>query len=132
MKNVKTAMFFFCFCFLFYAPAYAEQGESSRLIAVAAEGSLPGSEIARAGRCAYFILYDDTATVVETVANPFADARRQAGVSAVGFLHDRGVGVIVAESFGNRMEAAMDNVSMNYFQYRGRVDEGIHAFLQNR
>ncbi len=130
MKKTKISIIVFC-VLLLSVSAYCET-ENSTLIAVASSGREPESQIERAGRSPYFLLFDKEANMVEAVDNPFADARRQAGVSSVGFLYKKNVRVIIAESFGDRIEEEIKNRAMKNFQYRGRADEAVKAFLQKK
>ncbi len=129
MKKTKTSIILVCLLLLFSFSAYCET-DNSTLIAVASAGREPDSQIARAGRSPYFILFDNRANMVEAVGNPFVDARRQAGLSSVGFLYEKNVRVIIAESFGNKIEKEMKNRSMQFFEHGGRADEAVRAFLQ--
>ncbi len=129
MKHFKTVSVLLALFFLFTAQAFCET-DNATLIAVASAGREPDSQVVRAGRSPYFIIFDHGGNMVEAVGNPFADTRRQAGVSAVGFLYSKNVRVVIAESFGDRIESEIQNRSMRSIQKGGRADEAVKAFLQ--
>jgi predicted Fe-Mo cluster-binding NifX family protein len=130
---MKHTVLFLLLCAALVMPGAASgEADPSLLIAVAAEGATPDAAVARAGRGPFLLLFDGTGVMVEAVANPFTGSMRQAGPSVVGFLHDRRVRTLIAESFGANIERAMNSRSMQSFEFRGKADDGVKALLQAR
>jgi predicted Fe-Mo cluster-binding NifX family protein len=99
-------------------------------IAVAAEGKAPSSQVsAVAARCPYFLLFDEKGTFVEAVANPHKDAPGGAGSQAVEFLAGKGVTVVIAGAFGQKMVVAMKARGMRYLEFKGSAADAVKLAL---
>jgi predicted Fe-Mo cluster-binding NifX family protein len=99
-------------------------------IAVAAEGNAPTSQVsAVAARCPYFLLFDEKGTLVEAVANPHQDAPGGAGSQAVEFLAGKGVTVVIAGAFGQKMVVAMKARGMRYLEFKGSAADAVKLAL---
>ena len=99
-------------------------------IAVAAEGQAPSSQVsAVAARCPYFLLFDEKGTLVEAVANPHMDAPGGAGSQAVEFLAGKGVTVVIAGAFGQKMVGAMQDKGMRYLEFKGSAADAVKQAL---
>lgn len=99
-------------------------------IAVAAEGTAPSSQVsAVAARCPYFLLFDETGTLVEALANPHKEARGGAGAQAVDFLGGKGVTVVVAGAFGQKMVGALEARGIRYLELAGSAADAVKQAL---
>jgi predicted Fe-Mo cluster-binding NifX family protein len=115
--------------FLLQIMAHATQ-ESEAKIAVASNGKEITSSISnKAGKCPYYLIFDSTGELIESVSNPYKDAQRGAGQQAAHFLANKGVTAVIAETFGDRMIAAMKSNNLDYFQLHGIVRDAVKKVL---
>ncbi len=111
--------------------AFAGQ-KNLRRIAVATNGKTLSSAVSsRPARSAYYLIFDNTGKLIETLDNPYRTVGRMAGPSAVDFLARRGVDVIVAESFGFNMVNAMKSRGITYIEFRGTVKGAVKRVLES-
>jgi predicted Fe-Mo cluster-binding NifX family protein len=95
-------------------------------IGVAAEGKVPSSLVSSvAGRCPYFLLFDEKGTFVEAVANPHKDARSGAGTHVVDFLAGKSVKIVIAGAFGPKIIDAMKARGMRPLEFKGIVADAV-------
>jgi len=95
-------------------------------IGVAAEGKVPSSQVSSvAGRCPYFLLFDEKGMFVEAVANPHKDAQGGAGTQVVDFLAGKGVKVVIAEAFGPKIIDVMKGRGMRHLEFKGIVADAV-------
>jgi predicted Fe-Mo cluster-binding NifX family protein len=96
------------------------------VIGVAAEGKVPSSLVSSvAGRCPYFLLFDEKGTFVEAVANPHKDARSGAGTHVVDFLAGKSVKIVIAGAFGPKIIDAMKARGMRPLEFKGIVADAV-------
>jgi predicted Fe-Mo cluster-binding NifX family protein/outer membrane lipoprotein-sorting protein len=122
---------FSTFLVLSLAPvmAYAAQKDAAK-IAVASNSKDASASISnKAGKCPYYLIFDGTGELIEAVGNPYKDAKRGAGSQAADFLAQKGVTVIIAETFGNKMIDALRNNSTDYFQLSGVVQDAVKKIM---
>ncbi|MCD6151645.1 MAG: NifB/NifX family molybdenum-iron cluster-binding protein [Deltaproteobacteria bacterium] len=111
--------------------AFAGQKNLKR-IAVAASGKTLSSAVSnRSARSPYYLIFDNTGKLIKTLDNPYRTVGRMAGPSAVDFLAQRNVDVIVAESFGFNMVNAMKNRGITYIEFRGTVKDAVKRVLES-
>jgi predicted Fe-Mo cluster-binding NifX family protein len=109
--------------------SFAEKQDRIR-IAIATDGKKPTASVSQlAGRCPYYLLFDEQGTFIEAIENPFKTSRGGAGISAVDFLAQKGVKIIVAESFGNKMISAMKSRGIKYYEFRGDAADAVKMIL---
>ena len=76
-------------------------------IAIASSGKNANAEISSIpGRAPYFLIYENK-KLSNTIKNPFAMGGGGAGFGVVKMLKDKGVDLIVAEHFGEKMLDAL-------------------------
>ncbi len=110
--------------------AFAEKQDRT-IIAVATDGKNPTASVSRlAGRCPYYLLFDGRGVFLQAVENPFKSSRGGAGISAVDFLAQKGVKMIVAEKFGDRMISAMERRGIRHFEFQGKAENGLQQALK--
>lgn len=123
----RSAALFLLFLSLSAFPALPADPER---IAVAADGASPSAPVsAVAARCPYFLLFDETGTFVEALVNPHKDARGGAGSQAVDLLGGKGVTVVVAGAFGQKMVGAMKARGMRYLDFEGSAADAVKQAL---
>ena len=98
-------------------------------IAVASQKSETSSVGAQAGRSPYYLIYDEKKNLLESISNPFAVGGGGAGFGVAKMLADKGVDVIVAGKFGDKMEQAMAGRGMKYLEFDGTVSDALEAAL---
>jgi predicted Fe-Mo cluster-binding NifX family protein len=129
--KMRKFMFLGLVIFIFLTvSAFAGQKNLKR-IAVAANGKTLSSVVSnRSARSPYYLIFDNTGKLIETLDNPYKTVGRMAGPSVVDFLAQRNVDVIVAESFGSNMVNAMENRSITYIKFRGTVKDAVKRTLE--
>jgi predicted Fe-Mo cluster-binding NifX family protein len=113
--------------FLVSGIAFAGQKEK---IAVAANGLIPVASIsAQAGRAPFFLFFDENGKLIETIANPAKDSQNS-GIAVADFLAGKGVTVVVAEGFGNRIVEVMKGKGIKAVAFKGSAEAAIKKVLQ--
>ncbi len=127
---MKKALFLILAIF-FIVPAIADAAEKAgEKIAVASNNKDATASISnKAGKCPYYLIFDSTGELIEVVDNQFKDIQSGAGSQTADFLADKGVTIIIAETFGEKMTEAMKNNGTDYFQLRGKVLDAVKTVL---
>jgi len=100
-------------------------------IAVAALKKSENSPISgQAGRAPFFLIFDDTGALVETVNNPFRVGGGGAGFGVAKMLADKEVTTIVAEKFGGNMIGALQERGIEGFETSGSAAEAAMHLLE--
>ena len=115
--------------FLLPVMAYAAQNDAAK-IAVASNGKDVVSSIgAKAGRCPYYLIFNSTGELIEVLGNPYKDAERKAGQQTADFLANKGVTIVIAGNFGEKMIGVMRSNRTDYFQLQGVVQDAVKKIL---
>jgi predicted Fe-Mo cluster-binding NifX family protein len=115
--------------FLLPVMTYAA-GKNAAKIAVASNSKDPKSSISsRAGHCPYYLIFDSTGELIEVAANPYKDAQRRAGQQTANFLADKGVTMVIAGNFGEKMIGVMRSNGTSYFKHRGAILDAVKKVL---
>ena len=102
-------------------------------IAIAVEGKTPAAEVSQAaGRSPYFLIFDRSGRLLETLENPHRSDRRRSGPSVVAFLARKGVTFISAGEFGENMLQAMRNEGIGYLEFHGRAEDALKQILASK
>jgi len=118
--------------FLVSAVTYAGQ-EVVVKIAVASNNKNTTSNVAAmAGRSPYYLMFDSTGKLAEVIENPYKNARGGAGPSTANFLAEKGVTIIIAETFGGKMINAMKSKGMTYFEFKGIATDAVKKVLTSK
>lgn len=100
-------------------------------IAVAANNSSKSSEISdRAGRAPYYLIFDNSEELSESVSNPYAVQGRGAGSGVARMLAEKGVDLVIAGAAGSNMKSALDERGMKFIETGGLVQDAIKSNLQ--
>ena len=67
---------------------------------------------------------------MDVIDNPHKDVSGGAGTSTVNFLRDKGVTVVVAESFGDKMINAMKSKGITFYEFKGKADDAVKKVLK--
>jgi predicted Fe-Mo cluster-binding NifX family protein len=117
---------------VFFATSFAYAQDQGK-IAVASKGRTPTAEVSGvAARSPYFLIFDRSGTLLEAADNPHKTARRGAGASVVRFLAEKGVSVVVAGKFGQRMVRTMKERNMEYMAFQGNAEGAVRKVLEPR
>jgi len=115
--------------FLLPVMAYAAEKNVAK-IAVASNSKDPKSSISsKAGHCPYYLIFNDAGELIEVIANPYKDAQRKAGQQTANFLADKGMTLIIAENFGEKMIGVMRGNGTDYFKLQGIVHDAVKTVL---
>ena len=116
---------------LFLVSARLDAGqEVVTKIAVASNNKNKTSNVGTtAGRSPYYLIFDSTGKLVEVIENPYKDVRGGAGPSTANFLAEKGVTIIIAETFGGKMINAMKSKGMTHFEFKGIANDAVKKVL---
>ena len=122
---------FLIFVILSVVPVIANAAEENTAkIAVASNGKDATASISnKAGKCPYYLIFDGMGKLIEVVGNPHKDVQSGAGSQTAEFLANKGVTVVIAEIFGEKMIEAMRTNSTDYFQLQGPVLDAVKTVL---
>jgi len=109
--------------------AYAAQKDAAKIAVASNSKDATASISNKAGKCPYYLIFDGTGELIEVVGNPYKDVQRGAGSQTAGFLANKGVTVVIAETFGEKMIEAMRSNSTDYFQLQGIVHDAVKTVL---
>ena len=84
---------------------------------------------ATAGRSPYYLIFDNTGKLVEVIENPYKAVRGGAGPSTANFLAEKGVTIVIAETFGGKMINAMKSKGMTHFEFKGIANDAVKKAL---
>ena len=127
MKRIS----FLCFTMLFLVSAVTYAGQEVVVkIAVASNNKNTTSNVAAiAGRSPYYLIFDSTGKLAEVIENPYKDSRGGAGPSTANFLAEKGVTIVIAETFGGKMINAMKSKGMTHFEFKGIANDAVKKVL---
>ena len=114
--------------FLVSGFTFAEQKQK---IAVAANDKIPGASVSsQAGRSPFFLLFDEKGKLTEVITNPYKEAGNS-GIAVADFLAGKGVTIVVAEGFGDRIVQVMKSKGIRAVAFKGSAEEAIKKVLQS-
>jgi len=109
--------------------AYAAQKEEAK-IAVASNSKDATSSISnKAGKCPYYLIFNRTGELIEVISNPYKDTQSGAGQQTADFLANKGVTLIIAGNFGDKMIGAMRSNGTDYSKLQGIVHDAVKTVL---
>ncbi|MCK4738769.1 MAG: hypothetical protein KAT46_02365 [Deltaproteobacteria bacterium] len=124
---------FYCFLVIsLLLPLAAGSAEvASGLIAVSVDGKTQGANVSsKAARSAYYMIFDNKGKLLDVIGNPVKNAGGEAGPSAANFLSNKGVTIVVAETFGNKMINSMKTKGIKFIEFKGTAGEAIKEVLK--
>ena len=100
-------------------------------IAVAADNKTAKASVSNmAAKCPYYLIFNNKGELIEVIDNPYRDASRNAGPSAANFLAQKGIDIIVAESFGSKMVNTLENKGVTHFEFKGLAEDAVKRALK--
>jgi predicted Fe-Mo cluster-binding NifX family protein len=113
---------------LFMAFSLAFAGEKEK-IAVAANDKTPAASVSKqAGPSLFFLIFDGKGNLIETIANPYKGGG--GGIAVADFLAGKGVTIVVAQEFGNRIIEVMKGKGIRAVAFTGTAEEAVKKALQ--
>ena len=120
--------FFVTLFILFLVSSLACSGQKEK-IAVSANGETVAAPVSRqAGLSPFFLLFDEKGKLIEAIENPYKEGG-SAGISLVDFLAGKGVTIVVAEGFGDRIVEVMKSKGIRAVAFKGSVEEAVKKVL---
>ncbi|MBW1894930.1 MAG: hypothetical protein JRI91_14730 [Deltaproteobacteria bacterium] len=102
-------------------------------IAVASDGKTAFSAVdIVAARSSGFLFFDGSGKFVEAINNPHKAVRGGAGPRVVNFLAQKGVNVIIAQSFGKKMGDAMKAKGISHLEFKGNAGDAVRKYLEQK
>jgi len=130
MSTRQKTLFLILIIFSIVPVAAYAAGKDAEKIAVASNSKNATTSISnKAGKCPYYLIFSSAGELIEVIGNPYKDAQSGAGQQTVDFLVGKGVTVVIAETFGEKMIEAMRSKSMDYFQLQGAVHDAVKKIL---
>jgi predicted Fe-Mo cluster-binding NifX family protein len=124
---MKKGIFLMLFV-LFLVSSLACSGQKEK-IAVSANGETLTAPVSRqAGLSPFFILFDEKGKLIEAIDNPYKEGG-SAGIPVADFLASKGVTVVVAEGFGDRIVEVMKSKGIRAVAFKGSVEEAVKKVL---
>ena len=113
---------------LFMASGLAFAGEKDK-IAVSANDKTPAALVSKqAGPSPFFQIFDGKGKLIETIANPYKEGG--GGIAVADFLAGKGVTIVVAQGFGDKIVQVMKDKGMKAVAFNGSVEEAVKKVLQ--
>ncbi|HOP48532.1 MAG TPA: NifB/NifX family molybdenum-iron cluster-binding protein [Desulfobacteraceae bacterium] len=119
---------------LFLCSVIVNAGELQNIkIAVASNDKNTEASISnKAAKCPYYLIFDGNGKLIQVLENQYRNANRGAGPSAVNFLSQMRVTVVVAENFGSKMINALQNKGITHIEFKGKVGDAVKRALDGR
>jgi predicted Fe-Mo cluster-binding NifX family protein len=115
---------------LFMASSVAFAGEKEK-IAVAANDKTPAALVSKqAGPSPFFQIFDGKGKLIETIANPYKEGG--GGIAVADFLAGKGVTIVVAQGFGDKIVQVMKGKGIKAVAFKGSVGEAVKKVLQSK
>ena len=99
-------------------------------IAVASEGQTATAAVGSvAARSLYFLIFDGSGKLVESISNPHQKARSGASSLVVNLLSQHGVHVFISQAFGEKMADALKTKGIEHFESKGSAADAVKRYL---
>ena len=122
----KIGLLILVVSFLIAGFVYAGQKER---IAVAADEKMPEAAVSsQAGRSSFFLLFDEKGRFLEAISNPYTEAKSR-GVAVADFLAAKGVTIVVAGDFGDRIVEGIKNKGIRAVAFKGKAADAVKKIL---
>jgi len=102
-------------------------------IAIASKGDTRKSSVSdQAARCPYYLIFDRSGSLLETIVNPCKDMAGPAASKATQLLAEKNVKMVVAGEFGKRMARELENNGVCYVRLEGKVEKALNRILTRK
>lgn len=103
------------------------------LVAVASDDREPSGPTGQlAGRSAYFLIFDHKGRFIDIVKNPYSAANEAIAPRVADLLAASQVSVFVAERFGQKIENALTEKNIQYFEFSGPIEEAVKVLFNEK
>lgn len=100
-------------------------------IAIASDTSDVNADVSMHGaRAAFYLIFDDTGNLDQTLENPYASIERGAGPQVANFLADRGVDELVTGDFGSRFEMHLEDLGIRSRRETGKISDVVKQMTE--
>ncbi|MFP4022517.1 MAG: NifB/NifX family molybdenum-iron cluster-binding protein [Candidatus Paceibacterota bacterium] len=100
-------------------------------IAIASVQNDKNSEVSDiAGRAPYYLIFNENSELIDSFENPFTEQKGGAGVAVAKMLAEKGVDMVIAGAFGEKMTDALEVEEIEYLEKGGLVAETIKEVLR--
>jgi predicted Fe-Mo cluster-binding NifX family protein len=125
MKNLMRALLFSLLLL-----GCAAVADAATVIAVASETTEETGLVSReAARSPYYLVFAGTGELLEVIYNPYGGEREGTGQAVVNLLAQKGIGLVVAESFSSAMIGAMEARGMKHLEFRGVAKDAVDRLV---
>jgi len=115
---------------LFLASSLAFAGEKEKIAVSANDKTLAASVSKQAGPSPFFLIFDGKGKLIETIANPYKEGG--GGIAVADFLAGKGVTIVVAQGFGDKIVQVMKDKGIKAIAFKGSVEEAVKKVLQSK
>ncbi len=99
-------------------------------IAIASTGKTKNDDVdEKAGRAPFYLIFNESEELVETIDNPFSFGSGGAGFSVAKMLADKNIEIVIAGKFGSKMVDAMEERGLKYYEFDGKVSDALTSIL---
>ena len=127
----RVSFFSLIILFLISTIIYAEPENEMRIAVASKSKQLTSKVSSLAGRSPYYLIFNSTGQFIEVVENPYKKVRGGAGTSVAYYLSEKGVTIIIAEMFGNKMISAMKSKGITFYEFKGTANEAVKKILNS-
>ncbi len=97
-------------------------------IAVGVEENSKDAQVSdRAGRAAYYLVFDEAGKLLETISNPFARGGGGAGFGVAKMLADKDVRLVIAGKMGENMKEALRSRGLDFKELSGKAKDAAQS-----
>ena len=114
---------------LFLASSLAFAGEKEKIAVSANDKTLTASVSKQAGPSPFFLIFDGKGKLIETIANPYKEGG--GGIAVADFLASKGVTIVVAQEFGDKIVQVMKGKGIKAVAFKGSVEEAVKKVLKS-
>ena len=104
--------------------AYAVLKDAAK-IAVASDGKETTASISNAANAGYYLMFNEKGKLIETIPNPYKDAKEDSVLLTATFLAEKGVTEVIARKFNDKIIDTINSKGMTYCEYSGIVDDAV-------
>ncbi len=129
-KNIQCALVIFVLLPLFSFSTGASADPIK--IVVAATSQTKDAAISKeTGRAPFFLFFDAEGHFLEAMKNPAKDQHGGISRTVTNLLVNKGVTLLVAEDFGDKMRQALKDHQIKYIEKEGVADNVVKTIIEN-
>jgi predicted Fe-Mo cluster-binding NifX family protein len=110
-----------------------DNSKSSNRIAIATVGDSVNSKISdKAGRAAYYLIFDRNGVFLKSIKNPAQNQRGGASLSVTNLLKKESVKTVISGKFGDKMKKMLETNKIEYHERAGIAKEILEIIIKNK